>query len=75
MNKTEIMKMLYAAIADKKTIEPTALWDCVSKHLKSAPKNNQEFNEVWDEIVALTNELAENAFTAGFNAALEVTRG
>ena len=69
------MKMLYAAIADKKTVEPTALWGCVSKHLKSAPKNDQEFNEVWDEIAALTNELAENAFTAGFNAAIEITRG
>lgn len=67
--------MLYAAIADKKTVEPAALWDCVSKHLKSAPKNDHEFNEVWDEIVALTNELAENAFTAGFNAAIEITRG
>ena len=71
MNKNEIMKMLYAAIADKKAIEPSKLWDCVGKHLRIATKNDHDFNEAWDEIVALTNELAENAFTA----AMEITRG
>ena len=69
------MNKLYSAIADEKTVEPSALWDCVGKHLKSAPKNDHEFNEAWGEIVKLTNELAENAFTAGFNAAMEITRG
>ena len=60
------MKMLYEAIADKKMIEPSKLWDCVGKDATG---------EEWDKFVALVNELAINAFTAGFNAALEITRG
>ncbi|MBR5091038.1 MAG: hypothetical protein IK093_16560 [Ruminiclostridium sp.] len=66
MNKKEIMKMLYEAIADKKMIEPSILWDCVGKDANG---------EEWDKIVALTNELAVNAFTAGFNTAMEIMRG
>ncbi len=74
MNKKEIMKMLYSAIADEHKIEPVELWDCLQKNLRSAPKNEQEYNKVWDEIVKLVNRLAENAFTAGFNTAMEITR-
>ena len=75
MTKKEMMKMLYSAIAEKNGIEPNSAWDSIEKAIKSTPKDDTEFNAVWSEIVALTNELAENAFTAGFNAAIEITRG